>query len=66
MENSFLNRDEKLAITLYYDFHEDYQVKIGIGKEHLPKVFQMVKSLHNRVEGTGMELYIIKRIMVNN
>lgn len=39
---------------------------LGIREEHLPKLFTMFKRLHTHVEGTGIGLYIIKRIVENN
>src|SRR5690606_11634714 len=38
---------------------------MGISKEHQPKLFTMFKRLHTHVEGTGIGLYIIKRIIEN-
>lgn len=40
----------------------------GLGmKEHLKsKIFQMFKRLHDHVEGTGVGLYLVKRIMDNS
>jgi PAS domain S-box-containing protein len=39
---------------------------LGIRKDQLPKLFNMFKRLHTHVEGTGIGLYIIKRIIENN
>ncbi len=39
---------------------------LGISKKHLPKMFTMFKRLHTHVEGTGIGLYLIKRIVENN
>ncbi|MBW3544564.1 MAG: PAS domain S-box protein, partial [Bacteroidetes bacterium] len=38
---------------------------IGLSKEQIPKLFHMFKRLHNHVEGTGIGLYIVKRIVEN-
>ncbi|WP_018344590.1 PAS domain-containing sensor histidine kinase [Cytophaga aurantiaca] len=38
---------------------------LGISSVHLPKLFSMFKRFHNHVEGTGIGLYIIKRIIDN-
>lgn len=38
---------------------------LGIKKEDLNKVFSMFKRLHDHVEGTGVGLYIVKRIIDN-
>ncbi|MER2997499.1 CHASE domain-containing protein [Pontibacter populi] len=39
---------------------------LGIKKEHQHKLFSMFKRLHTHVEGTGIGLYIVKRIIENN
>jgi signal transduction histidine kinase len=39
---------------------------LGIEAEHIPKLFGMFKRLHTHVEGTGIGLYIVKRIVENN
>ncbi len=38
---------------------------MGISKEHQPKLFTMFKRLHAHVEGSGIGLYITKRIIEN-
>jgi signal transduction histidine kinase len=38
---------------------------LGISSGHLPKLFSMFKRFHTHVEGTGIGLYIIKRIIDN-
>jgi PAS domain S-box-containing protein len=38
---------------------------IGISPQHLPKVFTLFKRFHSHVEGTGIGLYIIKRVVEN-
>ncbi len=39
---------------------------LGISTEQLPKLFGMFKRLHTHVEGSGIGLYIVKRIVENN
>ncbi len=39
---------------------------LGIRKQHQHKLFSMFKRLHTHVEGTGIGLYIVKRIIENN
>ncbi|TPE45532.1 CHASE domain-containing protein [Pontibacter mangrovi] len=39
---------------------------LGIKKEQQHKLFTMFKRLHTHVEGTGIGLYIVKRIIENN
>lgn len=39
---------------------------LGIATHQQPKLFSMFKRLHTHVEGTGIGLYIIKRIVENN
>lgn len=38
---------------------------IGIGENNLQKMFTMFKRFHTHVEGTGIGLYIVKRIVEN-
>lgn len=38
---------------------------MGIAENHLPKLFTMFKRFHAHVEGTGIGLYIVKRIVEN-
>lgn len=64
-----LQRQLKLNVKTYIE--GDYLVLsvedngMGISKENLPKLFTMFKRLHTHVEGTGIGLYIIKRIIEN-
>lgn len=39
---------------------------LGIRAENLPRLFTMFKRFHTHVEGSGIGLYIIKRIIENN
>ena len=39
---------------------------LGISKENQEKMYTMFKRFHNHVEGTGIGLYIVKRIMDNS
>ncbi len=39
---------------------------LGINEQQIPKMFTMFKRLHTHVEGTGIGLYIVKRIVENN
>lgn len=39
---------------------------LGIKKEQQHKLFTMFRRLHSHVEGTGIGLYIVKRIIENN
>jgi len=39
---------------------------LGINEHSLNKIFEMFKRLHDHVDGTGIGLYIVKRIMENN
>lgn len=38
---------------------------LGIAKEHQERIFQMFKRMHTQVEGTGIGLYLVKRIVEN-
>jgi signal transduction histidine kinase len=39
---------------------------LGIKEEYKDKIFSMFKRLHDHVEGTGVGLYIVKRIVENS
>lgn len=39
---------------------------LGLDTHQIQKLFKMFKRLHNHVEGTGIGLYMIKRIVENN
>jgi len=38
---------------------------LGIKREHHGKIFEMFRRYNNKVEGTGLGLYIVKRILQN-
>jgi signal transduction histidine kinase len=38
----------------------------GIKEADIPKVFKMFKRLHTNTEGTGIGMYIVKRILENS
>lgn len=38
---------------------------LGISQQNLPKLFTMFRRLHTHIEGTGIGLYMIKRIIEN-
>lgn len=39
---------------------------LGIAEEHLDKIFEKSKRLNSGIEGTGMGLFVLKRMVVNN
>ncbi|WP_276496789.1 PAS domain-containing sensor histidine kinase [Pontibacter litorisediminis] len=39
---------------------------LGIDKKHRQKIFSMFRRLHTHVEGTGLGLYLVKRILENS
>ncbi|MFN3404172.1 MAG: PAS domain S-box protein [Cytophagaceae bacterium] len=39
---------------------------LGIGEQNKEKIFSMFKRLHDHVEGSGVGLYIVKKIVENN
>jgi PAS domain S-box-containing protein len=60
-------RRPEISIKTY---HEDNSIVLlvedngmGINEKHLPKLFSMFKRFHTHIEGTGVGLYIIKRLI---
>jgi PAS domain S-box-containing protein len=59
------------AIKIYTELDSNYFVLnvedngLGISTHHIHKIFTMFKRLHDHVEGTGVGLYIVKRIVEN-
>jgi PAS domain S-box-containing protein len=56
-------------ITYQKDIYFVLEVKdngLGIDESHISKIFTMFKRLHDHVEGTGVGLYIVKRIVENS
>ncbi|WMJ74819.1 chemotaxis protein CheB [Cytophagaceae bacterium ABcell3] len=72
--NGIKYRKPKVAPVIDIDIWEegDFNVLmirdngLGIEPEKKAKVFDMFKRLHDHVEGTGLGLYIVKRIMDNS
>lgn len=63
------NRLSKIQIKTYtfenFTVLEFKDNGLGINQQNLGKVFSMFKRFHNHVEGSGIGLYIVKRIMDN-
>lgn len=63
------NRPLEIYIKTYQE--EDFIVLsvqdngLGMSEQQLPKLFTMFKRLHTHVQGTGIGLYIVKRIIEN-
>jgi signal transduction histidine kinase len=39
---------------------------LGVEESKIPQMFRMFKRLHDHVEGSGIGLYIVKRMIENN
>lgn len=73
LSNAIKYRDDKRIpkILIKTEDTEKYTILIvkdnglGIQEENLDKVFSMFKRFHDHVEGTGIGLYIVKRIIEN-
>lgn len=63
-------RAPKILIRSYkVDNYAVFEIKdngLGLKKEYLEKLFKMFKRFHTHVEGTGIGLYIVKRIVENS
>ncbi len=74
LSNAFKYRSpERSLIISISSFNDDDHIifcvednGLGIAKHLQPKLFTMFKRLHTHIEGTGIGLYIIKRIVENN
>lgn len=71
--NALKYRDDKkpLTITIQTYRRNGYTVLsvsdngLGISEEHQKKLFSMFRRFHTHVEGTGIGLYIVKRVVEN-
>lgn len=63
------NRPLKILIEIYQELDNVIlRVKdngLGISKTNIPKLFTMFKRFHDHTEGSGIGLYIVKRIIDN-
>jgi PAS domain S-box-containing protein len=68
----FRAMDRPVEINLKSEDHGEYTLftisdnGLGLKPDQVHKIFHMFKRLHNHVEGTGVGLYITKRIIENN
>jgi len=60
----------KISIRCYseteYSVLEVEDNGLGIKKENISKIFEMFRRIHHHVEGSGIGLYIVKRIVDNS
>jgi signal transduction histidine kinase len=67
----FHDESRPIKILLTTELTENYIVLsiqdngLGINEKNVSKIFNMFKRFHNHIEGTGIGLYIVKRIMDN-
>ncbi len=55
--------------TCMYDYRVELSVSdngLGLDQKYVPKLFTMFKRFHDHVEGSGIGLYTVKRIIENN
>ena len=63
--------ERRLAVTIHTQRQGQHTVLevadngMGIAERHLPKLFTMFKRFHTHVEGTGIGLYMVKRMIEN-
>jgi PAS domain S-box-containing protein len=73
LSNAIKYRSQKrqLRISVRSYSEPDYNIievsdnGLGIKQEHTEKIFQMFKRMHSHVEGSGVGLYLVKRIIQN-
>jgi PAS domain S-box-containing protein len=62
-------RQLRISVRSYskgdYNIIEVRDNGLGIKQEHTEKIFQMFKRMHSHVEGSGVGLYLVKRIIQN-
>jgi PAS domain S-box-containing protein len=62
-------RSPRIAVRAYqqpgYTVLEVQDNGLGLDAAHLPKLFTLFQRFHDHVEGAGMGLYLIKRMMEN-
>jgi PAS domain S-box-containing protein len=74
LSNAIKYRSPKrqLRISVKSYSNNDYNILevsdngLGIKEEHTEKIFQMFKRMHAHVEGSGIGLYLVRRIVQNN
>ncbi len=73
LSNAIKYRSPKRPLAIHIETHEEdgifvFSVRdngLGIRPEQQSKLFTMFRRLHTHVEGTGIGLYIVKRIVEN-
>jgi PAS domain S-box-containing protein len=62
-------RELRISVRSYskgdYNVIEISDNGLGIKPEHTEKIFQMFKRMHSHVEGSGVGLYLVRRIIQN-
>jgi PAS domain S-box-containing protein len=62
-------RELRISVKSYskdnYNIIEISDNGLGIKPEHTEKIFQMFKRMHSHVEGSGVGLYLVRRIIQN-
>lgn len=68
----YRSSERPMVVELETEKNEDYIILtikdngLGFHSDQKQKIFQMFKRFHTHVEGTGIGLYIVKRIIENN
>jgi signal transduction histidine kinase len=57
--------DVQAHVSAGYTVLEVHDNGLGLGPTHLPKLFDMFQRFHPHIEGTGIGLYMVKRMVEN-
>jgi signal transduction histidine kinase len=57
--------DVRAHVRSGYTVFEVHDNGLGLDAQHLPKLFTMFQRFHDHVEGTGIGLYMVKRMVEN-
>ncbi|QNF34740.1 PAS domain-containing sensor histidine kinase [Adhaeribacter swui] len=68
---AYPNRPPEVNIKTFINPHGEYVISVadnglGIAESQVDKIFQIYKRAHSHVEGSGLGLYLVKKILDNS